>query len=171
MFNINFADDWIRTTDLWNWKRLLYQLSHDNWPNWAVCTLTQLKTNLRHSLHKAKVEQLYLKVFCDLGFQSKTTFERFVLEHFSVDKVSEWESERQRDRQRETDRERDRDRGRREEAWKEKNNFKKRKHNNNNKKTKMKSFRKRLESIWQMQIGTSNAGKFLSSLVKDAKKE
>ena len=28
MFNINFADDWIRTVDLWYWKRPLYQLSH-----------------------------------------------------------------------------------------------------------------------------------------------
>ena len=28
MFNINFADDWIRSADLWYWKRPLYQLSH-----------------------------------------------------------------------------------------------------------------------------------------------
>ena len=28
MFNIIFADDWIRTADLWYWKQLLYQLSH-----------------------------------------------------------------------------------------------------------------------------------------------
>ena len=27
MFNINFADDWIRTADLWYLKRPLYQLS------------------------------------------------------------------------------------------------------------------------------------------------
>ena len=32
MFNMNFADDWIRTVDLWNWKRLLYQLSHNHCP-------------------------------------------------------------------------------------------------------------------------------------------
>ena len=25
-----FADDWIRTADLWNWKRLLFQLSHNH---------------------------------------------------------------------------------------------------------------------------------------------
>ena len=31
MFNINFADDWIRTTDLWNRKRPLYQLSHNHY--------------------------------------------------------------------------------------------------------------------------------------------
>ena len=30
MFNVNFADDWIRTTDLWCWKRPLYQLSHNH---------------------------------------------------------------------------------------------------------------------------------------------
>ena len=28
MFNINFADDWIRTTDLWCQKQPLYQLNH-----------------------------------------------------------------------------------------------------------------------------------------------
>ena len=27
MFNINFADDWIQTADLWFWKQPLYQLS------------------------------------------------------------------------------------------------------------------------------------------------
>ena len=32
MFNINFADDWIRTVDLWYWKRPLYQLSHNHCP-------------------------------------------------------------------------------------------------------------------------------------------
>ena len=29
MVNINFADDLIRTADLWSWKQLLYQLSHN----------------------------------------------------------------------------------------------------------------------------------------------
>ena len=28
MFNINIADDWIQTMDLWYRKQLLYQLSH-----------------------------------------------------------------------------------------------------------------------------------------------
>ena len=28
MFNINFANDWIRTLDLWYRKQPLYQLSH-----------------------------------------------------------------------------------------------------------------------------------------------
>ena len=32
MFNINFSDDWIRTSDLWNWKWPLYQLSHNHCP-------------------------------------------------------------------------------------------------------------------------------------------
>ena len=27
-----FAEDWIRTADLWNWKRPLYQLSHNHCP-------------------------------------------------------------------------------------------------------------------------------------------
>ena len=30
--SINFADDWIRTVDLWYQKRPLYQLSHNHWP-------------------------------------------------------------------------------------------------------------------------------------------
>ena len=33
MFNINFADFWIWTADLWHWKQPLYQLS----PAWIVC--------------------------------------------------------------------------------------------------------------------------------------
>ena len=33
MFNIIFfADDWFRTADLWIWKQLLYQLSHNHYP-------------------------------------------------------------------------------------------------------------------------------------------
>ena len=31
-FNINFADHWIWTMDLWYWKRPLYQLSHNHCP-------------------------------------------------------------------------------------------------------------------------------------------
>ena len=30
--DIKFADDWIRTADLWHWKRLLCQLSHNHCP-------------------------------------------------------------------------------------------------------------------------------------------
>ena len=33
MFNINFADDWIRTTDLWYQEQPLYQLSHNHFPD------------------------------------------------------------------------------------------------------------------------------------------
>ena len=33
MFNINFADDWIRTLDLWYRKRPLCQLSHNHCPS------------------------------------------------------------------------------------------------------------------------------------------
>ena len=33
MFNINFADDWIRTADLWYRKQLLFQLSHNHCPD------------------------------------------------------------------------------------------------------------------------------------------
>ena len=32
MSNINFADDWIRTADLWYQKQSLYQLSHNHCP-------------------------------------------------------------------------------------------------------------------------------------------
>ena len=30
MFNRNLANDWIRTADLWYWKRLLNHLSHNH---------------------------------------------------------------------------------------------------------------------------------------------
>ena len=33
MFNINFADDWIRIADLWFCKQPLYQMSHKHCPN------------------------------------------------------------------------------------------------------------------------------------------
>ena len=33
MLNIHFADDWIQTMDLWYWKQLLYQLSHNHCPS------------------------------------------------------------------------------------------------------------------------------------------
>ena len=32
MLNVKFADDWIQTKDLWYWKRLLYELSHNHCP-------------------------------------------------------------------------------------------------------------------------------------------
>ena len=30
MFNINFANDWIQTADVWYWKRPLNQLCHNH---------------------------------------------------------------------------------------------------------------------------------------------
>ena len=48
MFNINFADDWIRTADLWNRKRPLYQLSHNHFP--AFRKLNPLKCTLGNML-------------------------------------------------------------------------------------------------------------------------
>ena len=36
MFNINFADDWIRTADLWYWKQPLYQLSHNHYWHFKI---------------------------------------------------------------------------------------------------------------------------------------
>ena len=32
MYIVNFADDWIRTAEVWYWKRLLYQLCHNHCP-------------------------------------------------------------------------------------------------------------------------------------------
>ena len=34
--SINFADDWIRTTDLWYQKQPLYQLSHNHCPYYML---------------------------------------------------------------------------------------------------------------------------------------
>ena len=36
-----FADDWIRTADLWCWKRPLYQLSPSHCPIWTICYLVK----------------------------------------------------------------------------------------------------------------------------------
>ena len=36
MFNINFADDWIQTIDIWYWIRQLYQLSHNHFPRFNL---------------------------------------------------------------------------------------------------------------------------------------
>ena len=33
MFNVKFADDWIRMADFWSQKRLLYQLRHYHCPD------------------------------------------------------------------------------------------------------------------------------------------
>jgi len=36
LFNINFADGWIRAAELWCCKRPLYQLSHNHCPSFKV---------------------------------------------------------------------------------------------------------------------------------------
>ena len=40
-----FANDWIWTENLWNWKRLLYQLSHNHCPQWT-CSSPSIKERL-----------------------------------------------------------------------------------------------------------------------------
>ena len=63
MFNIFFADDWIRTADLWHWKRLLYQLSHNHCPkNYPLLLYSAAQSS--HLVLKAK--SLFLRV--QLGF-------------------------------------------------------------------------------------------------------
>ena len=42
MFNINFANDWSRTADLWYRKRPLYQLSHNH--NFKVLCYEKMAT-------------------------------------------------------------------------------------------------------------------------------
>ena len=44
MFNKDFADDWIRSADLWYWKQPFYQLSHNHFPT-TVQYLTSIKSN------------------------------------------------------------------------------------------------------------------------------
>ena len=62
MFNINFAGDWIQTTDLWYRKRPLYQQSHNHCLDLdfllsvvVVVVGSFLKDT---SLHKSKSEQI-----------------------------------------------------------------------------------------------------------------
>ena len=52
MFNIFFANNWIQTTDFWNWKRPLYQLSHINCHDnfWATFHSTLLVTLLKDGM-------------------------------------------------------------------------------------------------------------------------
>ena len=39
MINIIFADDWIRTVDLWSRKQPLFQLSHNHCPTFDILQL------------------------------------------------------------------------------------------------------------------------------------
>ena len=41
-----FADDWIRTADLWNWKQLLYQLRRHHFPLIHFYVLNALYLNI-----------------------------------------------------------------------------------------------------------------------------
>ena len=45
MFNINFADDWSQTVDLWYCKQPLYQLSHNRMCKWEAKGESILKLN------------------------------------------------------------------------------------------------------------------------------
>ena len=40
-----FADDWIRTADLWYWKRPLYQLCHDHCPMLCNCLISLFRVH------------------------------------------------------------------------------------------------------------------------------
>ena len=44
-----FADDWIRTADLWHWKRPLYQLSHNHFP--VFFSFVELQNRLREKVN------------------------------------------------------------------------------------------------------------------------
>ena len=58
MFNINFANDWSRTADLWYRKRPLYQLSHNH--NFKLlCYDSDRKTEKK--CKKVCVEKVWVK--------------------------------------------------------------------------------------------------------------
>ena len=46
MFNIKFANDWIRTTDLWYRKQPLNQVSHNHCPFELLLILLKYTINL-----------------------------------------------------------------------------------------------------------------------------
>ena len=52
-----FAHDWIRTADLWNWKQLLYQLSH-NHCLFIRCTCYFISDDLSYDDHPEKLNDL-----------------------------------------------------------------------------------------------------------------
>ena len=56
------ADDWIQTTDVWNWKRPLYQLSHNHYPVSQHPRLWNYSRPLRR-------HALYMEVNIDRGKQ------------------------------------------------------------------------------------------------------
>ena len=44
--SIKFANDWIRTADLWYWKQLLYQLCHNHCPK-SFCFVSKTESWVR----------------------------------------------------------------------------------------------------------------------------
>ena len=54
MFNINFADDWIRTADLWYRKQPLYQLSHTTTAHLFKLNICSVSTVYRKDENKEK---------------------------------------------------------------------------------------------------------------------
>ena len=61
MFNINFADDWNRTSDLWYWKQQIYQLSHNHCPNSEQCVRSSFHVHycLRTTTEQTKELLIY----------------------------------------------------------------------------------------------------------------
>ena len=53
----NFADDWIRTADLWCRKRPLYQLSHNHCPTHLFFLPLSLTHSLTHSFKQQSHKQ------------------------------------------------------------------------------------------------------------------
>ena len=64
-----FADDWIRTNDLWFWKRPLYQLSHNHCP----CTQTTF-WKVFYSRSDKKTWQLFPTILVTLSWLFDTGF-------------------------------------------------------------------------------------------------
>ena len=65
MYNINFADDWILTSDLWYYKQQLYQLSHNKWPFLHVFVFSL--NNVFHKLEGKHTDHHHKglpKIFC-----------------------------------------------------------------------------------------------------------
>ena len=59
MFIINLANEWIRTAELWYWKRPLCQLSHNHFPRFPFCFLSILKWTIRRRLNCKKLTHLF----------------------------------------------------------------------------------------------------------------
>ena len=88
MFNINFADDWIRTVDLWCRKRPLYQLSHNHCPSgeWIITLRKKRKDSIIFTLCTSPLQNLLTLYQCmtDLLFYL-FEFSCFVYIEFETD--------------------------------------------------------------------------------------